>query len=413
MWRKNREFICLKSASGVPIWFFPMPYIKTVAMGMLVKAGPRDETPDEMGLAHATEHMVFMATRLFPNNQILSDYIESVGGYFNAFTASEETFYYNQLPAHEAERGFKVLSQMIREPKFTPENISVEMQNIIQEIHRDNDDPSSSICRALKEIMYGNHPLGHSTLGTEESVASFTKDHFERFISRLYVPDNFAFIIVGNIRPKKALNLFNQYFPESLTGNRNQRSIILEAKPTTFQVIMERDVKQAHLAFGTTTTSADNRLALALGLFKVMIDGGSSFPLAQEIRYKRGLCYEIWAANFNYSDLGNFTFYIGTDPKRKDEAFEASMKVVEQAKNSEELLGRAKKLILGQLAFRYEDSEKIIHQAVKEIALRDKPSSYQELIQKIQVVTVKDIEEAVNLYLTPEKMVKVMLIPKA
>lgn len=410
---KNLDFCRLESKSGVPIWYFPVPFAKSAAMGILVKVGTRDEKPEEAGIAHATEHILFQGTEEFPNSQILTSQIELAGGVLNAWTADEMTLYYNLVPAHEIERGFRVLSQMIRRPLLPAEKIVTEMQNIVQEIKRSNDEPASYLLEMFGETLYGSHPLGRQTLGSEKSVLGFTRESFRHFIGQFYQPANLTFIIAGKASPKKIVNAFDRYFPETAGPALNYRTPIFQAQPKTANLVMAREIEQAHLAFGALTTKASDRLIPALDMFRTMIFGGMSFPLFQEVRDKLGLCYEIWADNVVKSDLGCFVFYVGTDPRRAEEAFQAVLKVVGESKNSKQLLEKAKRLELGRLALENEGIGHILSRAASEIGRgADHPKSYQELVSEIESVTIEEVEGAVDTYLSPEKIVRAILVPK-
>ncbi len=407
------KFLRLRSGSGVPIWFYPMPYIQSVTMGMIVRAGTRDEDEGESGIAHALEHMLCQGTDEFPDSQVMTSEIESVGGDFNAFTSPEMTFYYSHLPAYEAERGFRVLSQMLRKPTIPETKITSEMQNIVQEIRQANDDPQSFAYKSFYETIYGAHPLRKRVLGSEESVLNFTREHFYSFMRRFYHPANYAFLVVGNIELDRISEIFDQYFPESIGQPPLSRMFFPSTLPKLKELkISRKDIEQANIFLGTTTTYASHRLMPALTMFRIMIDGGNSFPLFQEIRNKRGLCYAIGSDNEKCSDLGYFYIYIGTDPARKEEAIEASLNIIGQCRDSSELLERAKRLALGGLAtYQNESPHSITIRATKEIGREGEPKNYDELVSMVKSVGIDEVEEAVNEFLSPPKIVKVMLVP--
>ena len=198
------NFKNLIAASGAPIYYLEMPHVKSVAMGILVKTGTRDEIwPREAGIAHAVEHMVFRGTEEFSDSKNLAAYIEDVGGTLNAWTDNEATFFYNIMPADKIKRGIHSLSQLLRKTLINEKDIKIEMQNIAQEIRRANDDPQSYLRIKADEIIYNSHFLGRCELGTEESISSFKQRDFKNFMKKFYHPANYAFIAVGNFQIKQ------------------------------------------------------------------------------------------------------------------------------------------------------------------------------------------------------------------
>lgn len=399
--------------SGIPLWILPMPAAKSVAAGVLVRAGTRDEIwPKEAGIAHALEHMHSQGTTNFPNKLKLSEYIEEVGGYRNAWTWKEMTFYYNQVPAGYADRSVNILSEQLNKALIPKEKIQTEMQNIVQEIRRAYDDPKSFIGRTADKFIYRNHPLARDTLGFEESVLALKRDDFLKFKKRYYNSSNYIFIVAGNITKEEVLKIFNNYFPEELKSKPNIRNeqgaeFIGENK----KLIEKRDVKQVHMFLNATIGKARDKDAKLIEIFTNMISGGSSFPLFEEVRNKRGLCYEIWAREIKWSDVGMFKIYIGADSKRYKEAINATLEVIEKSKSDEQLLEKAKKFKIGRLALQYENTMDIINAAAEDIAFTGVPKSYDQFKHDIEQISIKDIQGAVDKYLKSEMIFRIMLVP--
>jgi len=407
------KFVKLKSKSGVPVWFYETPYAKSVAMGVLINVGTRDEKPQEAGLIHALEHILPYGTKQFPNSRVLSGHIELIGGEFECETSHNATLYWTHLPIRYIKRGFKILSQTLKHPLIPSNKIPIEIRNIIGEIREENDRPEDLTQKIFLETVYNKHPLGKSILGTEKTLPKFIRKDFLGFMSRFYYPANFTFIITGNIKAQRAINLFNSYFPEKIERESNQRDLVFQTKPKKRRVILRKEIEQAHIVLGNTTTKVSDRLSLALSVFSVMIGGGASFPLFQEIRDKQGLgCYSIRTQNLLQHDLGCFFIYMAVDRKKVNKAINTTLKVIKKSKNSSELLKAAKNTILGGLALEYGKIEEMLNYAAWNIALGIDPLNDRELIKQIKSVTIEEVETAVNTFLAEDKLVKVMLLPK-
>lgn len=408
---RQLNFAKLETKTGVPLWVMSIPDAASVASGVLVKAGTRDEEwPKEAGIAHALEHMMLQGTENLPSSKDVSGYVEEVGGIINAWTWKEMTFYWNQMPVSARERSIKILSEQLRKSIFPEEKIPIEMKNIIQEIRRRNDDPRAFVNDLAEKLLYGDHPLSKDTLGLEESVSSLTREDFLHFKERYYDPVNYTFIVAGAITSQEARQLFEENFPEELKlkpNIREEQTLSTREK----KLVFKRDIEQVHLILTAPLGKANDQSSKHLDIFRTMISGGMSFPLFQDVRDKRGLCYEVWADLNRWSDVGIFRVYVGTDPKRFREAIETCLEVVQEYKTNEALLNKAKNLKLGRLALRYENTADIISIAAEDIAYTGRPRGYDELKQEIEAVRIEDVEKAVNDYLQPDSFRTAFLIP--
>ncbi|MCI0550710.1 MAG: insulinase family protein, partial [Anaerolineae bacterium] len=211
---------------GIPLYVFPMPYVESVALGVLVFAGTRDETwPKQAGIAHALEHMLFQGNKRLPNQHAIAAEIEDVGGVVNAWTNNEVTMYYRVMPRTALGIAVDSLASQLTTPLFRDENIKLEMMNIVQEIGMCHDDPGVFCQMQFEETVFGQHPLGKNTLGTAESVSNFSPDDFGEFHGAHYRPANYVFIVVGNTTLGEAEIACNERsFGTSINGGRNIRS---------------------------------------------------------------------------------------------------------------------------------------------------------------------------------------------
>ena len=397
--------------SGVPLWAMEMPFSNTVSVGVLIKAGTRDENwPKEAGIAHALEHMFFQGTESFPTSQKLTEYIEEVGGRINANTGKERTFYHVNIPSQYIERGIKILSEQLRKPLFPEEKISVEIKNIIQELRKRKDDQPIFLRTEAYKNIYQNHSLAKDALGIEESLLGFTRNDFVSFKQKTYDPSRSVFIAVGKINSDEVLRLFNKYFPDKVEGEFKREPENMIGQGNKFLVI-NKDIEQAHLRLNALAGKAKEKESLYLNFFSIMISGGMSFPLFQEVRDKRGLCYSIDGGINEYSDISEFGIYIGTDAKRYKEAIDAIMEVIQKNKNNEKLLEKAKQVLLGRLDFIFEIPKGILDNASYDLAVLDEPRGYEQIIKEIKSVTINNIEAAVDKYLKPEMFYTTMLAP--
>ena len=401
------------TVQGVPIYACNIPRAKSTTVTILVKAGTRDENwPKEAGLAHAMEHMVFRGTEDFGSSKDLASYIENIGGWLNAFTSRECTKYQSCVPSTYVEKAIYSLSQMVRRPLLRTEDVRLEMKVVAQEALSFHDSLSDSAVSEYIKTVFGNHPLGFETIGLKNSVINFKKRDFLRWKNKFYRPNNLVFFVIGGFKIDQVKKLFEKYFPENIQSKSQSdlRNPIQSIKKYRY---IPRETKQAHVLFGTTTPKAGHPDNWPLEVFEVMIDGGSSSPLFQEIREKRGLAYSVDAKHWIYKESGIFMIDIETDPHKIKEVIKVSLGVMEKYRNSTELMNIAKEMMIGKLILSSDDYDDVLSIALDDFNVFNKVITVKEKIEQIKAVTIQQISRAVERYLLDEKRrVTVILGPK-
>ena len=400
-------------SNNIPLYVMNLPHTQSVAVGVLVKAGTRDEMwPGEAGVAHALEHMSFQGTENFPTSKDVSAYLEEIGGSLNAWTSEEGTFYHNRVPVAHKERGFRILGEMLRVPLIPAGKISVEMKNIIEELRMYLDDPDGLLWILNQKFLFGGHPLGKNSLGTIEALSAFGQDHFFEFRKRYYHSANLTVLVVGNITLDEAVRESEENFTGMEAREENVRDFVPLTGDPERELIHRKELEQVHIALTAPLGRASEKSSKSMVMFSIMLSGGMSFPLFQEVRDKRGLCYAISANTTRNSDVGEFSIAIGTDPKRYREAIDVSMGLIEKSKNDEDLLQKAKDLALGNLALQFEHTGGILRIAASSALIDGAPKGYDEYVQDIEEITINDVVSAVDTYLRPEQVRRVLLAPK-
>ncbi len=409
---KNLKFEKLKTKSGTSLFILNLPHTNAIASGVLIKAGTRDEIwPKEAGLAHALEHMSFQATKKFKNSQEVSSYLEEIGGYLNAFTSQEGIFFHNVVPKEYFERAIISLNELVNNSLIPQDKIKIEMRNIAEEIKMYFDNPVSYINMEALEFIYGKHPLGKNVLGTVKSVLSLKQEDFFNFKRRYFNSNNYIFVCVGNVKSENALKLFNEYF-EKIPGQSNKRLLEEPLKTTKKTLIKTRkDITQTQVLLLTPTVKAKSFEAKVLDLYSTMLSGGMSFPLFQELRDKRGLCYHTSASLDEFSDSSLFSIYIGTDPKKYQEAIKVALEIINSNKDNQKLMDKAKDLTLGRLSLVFDDPKSILNLAVSDILIGEEPKTYNQIKEEIEKISINDIEKAVDKYLLNDNLRQVLLLP--
>ncbi|HZZ99396.1 MAG TPA: pitrilysin family protein [Candidatus Paceibacterota bacterium] len=408
------EFIKKNLNNGAVLYVLPMLQANSVASGVLIKVGSQDEKmPQEAGLAHAVEHLLIQGTERFPDKKSLAEFIEEVGGIKNGRTSKESTFIYNQVPQEEFERSIIVLSEQIQNSLFKSERVESETKVIVQEIHRAHDTPGKMAYERTFEHIFKNHPLGHMGLGNKESVLSFKREDLLSFMDKHYYPSNYVFIVVGNVVPEKAEELINKYFPKGkdrIEESENKKESF--KFPDDKEYIERMPFNQAHIRLAAPIESASEKEKFCLIAFSIMASSGSSSPLYDEIRTKRGLCYSIGTAFYAGNQEGLFIVAMATAPDKYQEAIDSALMVLENTKKDHIRFEKSKKRKMGSLALNNENPLNVLLGAESDITFFGRPFGYEELKSITESLTLEDIEKTVDKYLKREQFYKILLLPQ-
>jgi len=409
----------LRTDFGAWLYVAGMPHVHSVSSGVLVYAGTIDESwPKEAGLAHAFEHMVFQGTARFPDSRSAADYLESVGGSSNAWTWKEHTFFHAHAPDTDWKRTIIWLVEILNAPRFDSKKIGSEMKIILEEIKRHRDNPSSYVGEAGEALLYSDHPLGRSTLGLEESVSSFQKEDFLSWQAQHYYPENFAFLVAGNVNAKSVLDFINKSFSSAATKQNRRLPLFDLPHPPDFkppinaEKIVEREVEQVNIYLAAPIPGFYTRETAVLDFFSDMLGAGSSFPLFQEVRDKLGLCYSIGSGVYRWDDVGSFIIFLGTDVKRWKLALDTIFKVIRKSAGDPALLKKTKRVLKGRLAIGVDSSFEVLNKMSMDMVFCGLPRGLEETLAEIQSVTLNEVWQAVRHYLTPEKFVRAFVAPK-
>ncbi|MDR1683395.1 MAG: insulinase family protein, partial [Candidatus Symbiothrix sp.] len=233
--------------------------------GFAVNVGTRDELDNQFGLAHFVEHSLFKGTRKRKAWHILNR-MEAVGGELNAYTTKEETFLYSICLSDDIERAMELLGDLIFNSVFPKPEIEKEREVIIDEIHSYEDNPSELIFDEFENLIFHNHAIGHSILGTEDSVNSFTSDSCRRFVDDFYLPENMVFFFYGKTPFAKIHLLAEKYLKvfKSLKTFQNQRESPQSLPPIKEKI--DKNLHQSHVMLGNRAYNlySKNRMGLYL-----------------------------------------------------------------------------------------------------------------------------------------------------
>ncbi|RPJ17641.1 MAG: insulinase family protein [Desulfobacteraceae bacterium] len=303
--------------NGIRIITHNMPYSRSVSMSVLVNVGARDELPVESGLSHFIEHMLFKGTKRRSSFEIAKEF-DAMGGNANAFTSMETTCYHTKVITSHTAAAADILSDIVLNSAFDPEEIEKEKPVIVQEIGMVEENPEDYIHVLAGRCCWGDNPLGSSVLGTRESIAGFDSDKIKEYIRSRYQPQRTFISVAGNIEHNHILDIIGPAFESAeKRSDFPERSIPEVNKGLN---IYEKDIEQAHICVFLKGLSLTDPDRYAFSLLNTVIGGNMSSRLFQEIREKRGLAYSVYSFISSYADTGMFGAYAAVDPANAVEA---------------------------------------------------------------------------------------------
>ena len=293
----------------------------TLSIGLWLNVGSVNENNKQLGIAHMLEHMAFKGTKN-RNAFDISKEIEDVGGDINAYTSKENTAYYVKFLPSNHELGIEILSDIFLNSTFPKEEIERERGVIISEIGQSNDMPDDKVFDKFYSLAYQNQSIGKPILGTKVSVGGFNKDDLKEFCNQNYNPSNLIIGISGKFDEKKITNQIKKNFEFLKSGNKSTKP---KYKWNSGFHSEKKDLQQAHIVFGVEGLSNVDKQRLELAALSIILGGGMSSKLFQEIREKKGLCYSIFSFQSQFFSSGIFGFYSACNPNDLQNLLDTSL----------------------------------------------------------------------------------------
>jgi len=395
--------------SGIHVVTDTMPHLETASLGVWIKSGSRDERRDEHGISHFLEHMAFKGTRRRTARQIAEE-IEAVGGDLNAATGAENTAYYARVLKADVPLALDVLADILSEPAFDRDELALEQNVIIQEIGAVADAPDDLVFEHLQGISFPDQPLGRSILGTTKTVRSFDAAKLRDYLARHYRAPDIVVAAAGAVDHAAVAAEVEKRFA-SFNGPAGPAP-----EPASFgggTRVERRELEQVHIALALPGVAQTDPALFSLQMFSSAVGGGMSSRLFQEAREKRGLCYSIYSFHAPYTDIGMFGLYAGTDAADSAELMRLVVDEIANAAEtiSEPEIARVKAQLKAGLLMALESSGERIGQLARHMLAWGRPIPLDELVAKVEAVTVESARAAGRAMIARGKMATAVLGP--
>ncbi|MBI3673603.1 MAG: insulinase family protein [Rhizobiales bacterium] len=376
-------------SNGINVVTHFMPHLETVALGIWVKAGARDEGPEENGIAHFLEHMAFKGTKRRSAQQIAEE-IESAGGEINAATGMETTTYYARVLKHDWALALDILADIFTESALEPEELERERDVILQEIAAAHDQPDDLVFDLAQQACYGDHPLGRSILGTSELIGGVTRDRILAWRDRNYWGSRMVVAAAGNFDHRDFAAAAEKLLGAIAEGQEPPR------QPPVFSPAAQTEAKpldQAHVVLAFAAPGYRDPEIYVLQVLSNILGGGMSSRLFQEVREKRGLCYSVFSFGSAYEDAGQLGVYAATSPEHSRELMDITSEVMLSAAReiSDAEVARAKAQLKASLVMNLESASARADQIARQFLAYGRVPAIATLVAKIEAVTPEEV----------------------
>jgi len=378
--------------SGIRLVTESMPDVASLCVGVWVGSGSRDETPEQSGISHFLEHLLFKGTPERTAHEIAEE-VDAVGGDMNAYTTKEYTTFYVRALAEHVELGLDILGDILCRPALRPEEVDAERQVILEEVLMHRDEPSDVVQERFAAAMFPSHPLGREVLGEPEIVSTVAVAAIRAFFDEHYLPGNMVIAAAGDLDHDRLAEGIVSRFASRHGGAPPARKA--PAEDPKALVVESRDTEQAQLVLGMRAPDRYSPERFILAVLNHVLGGGLSSRLFQEIRERRGLAYSIGSDRSAFEDAGSLAISVGTAPEHAHEVLGLLHSELDRfaARGiSDRELEVAKGHLRADLLLSLEDSGARMTRIGSSMLLLGQVLSVEELLARVTAVTAAGVQ---------------------
>src|SRR6267143_2275733 len=382
-----------------------MQHIRSASIGIWLETGSRDEDAHWNGISHFIEHMVFKGTNHRTAEQIARQ-VDSIGGNMDAFTAKECICFNVKVLDEHVPIALEILSDLVLHPVFDSEDITRERGVILEEIKMDQDNPDYLVHEIFTQNFWKDHPLGKPILGTKETVKKFEQPVVLDFYGQRFAPGNLIICAAGNLKHAQFVELVNKHFAQMPPKKNGFHSPQPKIVP---RIIMrnKKALEQVQICVGVPSHPIAHGKRYASYILNTLLGGGMSSRLFQNIRERQGLAYAIYSDLNPYRDTGCLSVYAGTSRESAGKVVKSVVSEFRKLKSEpvpEEELRRSKDQLKGSLMLSLESSTARMSNLARQEMYFDRFYTLDELIEKIEAVTVEDLQTLANEFFQAESV---------
>jgi len=380
--------------NGLTVLSEQMPGVRSVALGAWVRAASIHETPDQMGVSHLLEHMVFKGSERRSARE-LALALEALGGSLDAYTGREHTSFQARVLDEHLPQAADVLFDLMFRPMLRPADLELERGVVLEEIAMVEDTPDDVVFELHNAALWGEHPFGYSILGTEETVGALQVQDLRALHDRAYRAGNVVVAAAGNVSHDRLLEVLTAAGWADLPGGGVSRVPVPPARPMpASEQRIDRDTQQLHLVYGNAIVPHGDPRRYALMLVNSLFGGGMSSRLFQRVREELGLAYSVHSFQSFHVTAGSQGIYVGCAPERADEAaaaVHAELEALVAHGIPEEELLMGKQQLKGQITLSMESVSARMYRAAAVSLFNEPYRPLDEVLARVDAVPTGEV----------------------
>jgi predicted Zn-dependent peptidase len=378
--------------------------VRSVALGLWIGTGSRDEPRTRAGVSHFIEHLLFKGSSRY-SAQGLAELFDTMGGELNAATSRETTVVYTRVSDGHLARALDAITDMVFAPRF--DDVDSEREVVLEEIAMVDDNPQDLVHDLASEAVFGAHPLGRPVIGDAEVIARVSPRALREWHRRAYGGPRIVLAAAGNVSHDTLVELFAGYRPGANGARPAPRRTPVRRLPRPGYLFLRRKTEQYHVVLAAPGIAHDDETRYAVALLDAILGGSASSRLFQEIREARGMAYSVYTYGSQYSETGQVGIYVGTREDNLDECLEviaAELGDVAAGNLREDELDRAKENLEGRLLLSLESTSNRMSRLGKALVTETEVVSAEETLRRLRAVTEADVVDAARSLFAPSRL---------
>jgi len=389
------EITATTLANDLPLHRIEVPGTRALTALVAFDAGARTERPEENGMAHFLEHLVFKGGQKYPTYRDVNETAEAMGAQLNAYTSHDLVAFHITARAERAPEAIDLLTDFVGRPHLDDAELERERGVVIQEIARAQDQPATVAEYLIDRAAFGEHPLGRTVLGPADHLRSFTRDAVVSFRERRWAGARGGAFVVGNLSALPANGaLAEQFgrFPALAPAGPAEPAPAFE--PRT--LVEAKDSNQSHLrmSYRPRIDVSDPKQRAALRIYSTLLGGSMGSRLFDEIREQRGLAYSVYSVDHAFADVPILQLSAGLDASKCVEAYRRMREIVSELRDAgprEDEVMRARAYAAGRMVLAFENTNAVARHAAAQRVVFGDPIDPDLVIAQLDAVTQDEV----------------------